>query len=438
MIRLLVVAYYFPPAGGAGVQRATKWVKYLPEMGIEPVVLTVREGAYPHRDETMGREVAGAEVHRTAALDPFGLYGALTGRSREQAVAERTGRVGDSPALAERFARWARGNVFIPDARVGWVPFALAEARRIHRACPVDAVLTTGPPHSVHLTGRRLQRTLGIPWIADFRDPWTSMNYYQDLPMTAPVRAVDKRLEEGVLKSADAVLTVSPSLARQLDTDGGLPSGTVQVIHNGADEADFQGGDAVRADAFVLAHIGSLYAARNPVALWEAVRELRAKGELERLVLRLVGRVGPEVEDAAAETGAPVERVPYVEHDEAIQEMTRAALLLLSIERFESPEAERGVTTGKLYEYLASSRPVLALGPVDGDAAALLAETGGGTMRERDDVAGIAETLRRHYAAWNSGHPVPGAEWESVRPYSRREGTRRLASLVDELVASRA
>jgi len=436
MIRLLVVAYYFPPAGGAGVQRATKWVKYLPEMGVEPVVLTVREGAYPHRDETMVQEVAGTEVHRTAALDPFGLYGALTGRTREQAVAERTGRVGDSPALAERFARWARGNVFIPDARVGWVPFALAEARRIHREQPVDAVLTTGPPHSVHLTGRRLQRTLGIPWVADFRDPWTSMNYYQDLPMTAPVRALDKRLEQSVLQSADAVVTVSPALARQLDADGELAPGTVQVIHNGADEADFEDGDAVRMDAFVLAHIGSFYAARNPVALWEAIRQLRAGGELGHLVVRLVGRVGPEVEEAAAATGVPVERVPYVEHDEAVREMTRAAVLLLSIEHFESPEAERGVITGKLYEYLASSRPVLALGPVDGDAAVILAETEGGVMHARDDVSAIANTLRAQYADWEHGEPRAGAAWESVKPYSRREGTVHLARILNELVSS--
>ena len=279
-------------------------------MGVEPVVLTVREGAYPHRDDTLVQEVAETEVHRTAALDPFGLYGALTGRSREQAVAERTGRVGDSPALAERFARWVRGNVFIPDARVGWVPFALAEARRIHRERPVDAVLTTGPPHSVHLTGRRVKRTLGIPWVADFRDPWTSMNYYQDLPMTAPIRAFDKRLEQSVLQSADAVITVSPALARQLDADGELESGTVQVIHNGADEADFVEQEPVRTDAFVLAHIGSFYAARNPHALWEAIRQLRAGGELERLVLRLVGRVGPEVEEAAAASGVPSNAYP--------------------------------------------------------------------------------------------------------------------------------
>ncbi|MEO0557128.1 MAG: glycosyltransferase [Bacteroidota bacterium] len=434
MIRLLVVAYYFPPAGGAGVQRATKWVKYLPEMGVEPVVLTVREGAYPHRDNTLAQEVVGAEVHRTAALDPFGVYGALTGRTREQAVAERTGRVGDSPALAERFARWMRGNIFIPDARVGWVPFALAEARRIHRERPLDAILTTGPPHSVHLTGRRASRSLGLPWVADFRDPWTSMNYYQDLPMSDPVRAFDKRLERGVLQSADAVVTVSPALARQLDADGDLPPGTVQVIHNGADDADFETRDAVRTDAFVLAHIGSFYAARNPTALWEAIRALRSQGEIKQLVIRLVGRVGPEVEAAAAATGVPVERVLYVQHDEAVREMTRAALLLLSIEPFESPEAERGVITGKLYEYLASSRPVLALGPVDGDAAQILRETAGGTMHARVDVAALSKTLRSHYAAWERGDPVRGAGWESVRPYSRREGTAHLARILNELV----
>src|SRR5690606_10060076 len=174
--RLLVVAYYFPPAGGAGVQRVLKWVKYLRDFGIEPVVVTVRAGAYPKHDETLVRDVPeGVEAYRSRALDPFGTYARLTGRTRQAAVAEQLQNAPDG--FGERLARWMRANVVLPDARVGWVPFAIRTAKRLHRERPFDAVLTSGPPHSAHLVGRALRRA-GLPWIADFRDPWTDIHYY--------------------------------------------------------------------------------------------------------------------------------------------------------------------------------------------------------------------------------------------------------------------
>jgi glycosyltransferase involved in cell wall biosynthesis len=431
-VRILVVTYYFPPSGGPGVQRALKTVRYLRAFGYEPVVLTVEAGAYPSLDESLARDVPeGVRVVRTAAPDPFALYARLTGRSRQQAVA--VGTVGQGGGPLARLAVWLRANVFLPDARVGWVPFArraardlLREAAREHR--PYAAVLTTGPPHSAHLVGLGL----GVPWVADFRDPWTAINFYDDLPMTRPARALDRALERRVLRAADAVVTVSPSWARRLDRAGDLSPGTVHVVQNGVDEADLEGvpAAAVRDDAFVLAHVGSLYGTRDPRALWAALRRLRGEGAVPRLVVRLVGRTDPDVRAAAEATGVPVEAVPYVTHTEAVAEMGRAGLLVLSIEPF---RADRGMITGKLYEYLASGRPVLALGPPDGDAAALLAETGGGAVLARDDADGVAEAVRQHYAAWEAGAPRAGAAWGAVAPYTRRAQTRRLADVVDRL-----
>ena len=290
------------------------------------------------------------------------------------------------------------------------------------------AVLTSGPPHSVHLVGRRLQRT-GVPWIADFRDPWTEINFYDDLPMSRAARAVDRWLERRVLRGADAVTTVSPTWAGLLVEQGDLPADKVTVVHNGVDEADLgaAAGVAVRDDAFALTHVGSFYATRNPTAVWEAVRRLREGGEAEKLVIRLVGRVDEAVRQSAEAAGAPVEAVPYVPHDEAVREQARAALLLLSIEPF---AADRGMITGKLYEYLASGRPVLGVGPAGGDAAALLAETGGGALFDRDDVDGIAEAIRGHYDAWAASTPLAGAPWEAVAPYTRRAQTARLADVI--------
>ena len=428
--RVLVVTYYFPPAGGPGVQRVLKTVRYLREAGFEPVVLTVDDGAFPSRDPGLAADVPdGVEVIRTRAPDPLALYGRWTGRGVPTGAVEGRG-------ARARLALWVRANMFLPDARVGWVPFArhagrmrLAEAAR--RVDPFAAVLTSGPPHSVHLVGRRLQRT-GVPWLADFRDPWTAINFYGDLPMSRPARALDRFLERRVLRQADAVTTVSPTWARLLERQGGLAPGSVAVVHNGVDEADLGAARdvAVRRDAFVLAHVGSLYATRDPSAVWEAVGRLRAAGGVERLVVRLVGRTDEAVLRSARATGAPVEAVPYVSHSEAVREQARAALLLLSVEPF---PADRGMVTGKLYEYLASGRPVLGVGPADGDAAALLAETDGGAMFARDDVDGVAAELARQYRAWAAGAPLAGAAWPAVAPYTRRAQTARLADVIRSL-----
>lgn len=434
MRRVLVVTYYFPPSGGAGVQRTLKTVRYLRDAGYEPVVLTVEAGAYPSLDLALAADVpAGVEVVRTPAPDPFAVYGRLTGRSRQQAVA--VGSVEREGALA-RLAAWLRANVFLPDARVGWVPFARGAAKRVlgdaERAFrPFAAVITSGPPHSTHLVGIGLHRT-GVPWIADFRDPWTGINFYDELPMTRLAQTLDQRLERRVLRTADAVTTVSPTWARMLEARGGLPDGAVHVVHNGVDEADLVDAAAVRADAFVLAHVGSLYASRNPAALWAALARLQADGAIPKLVVRLVGRVDEAVLADARATGVPVEAEPYVPHDAAVREMAAAALLVLSIEPF---AAERGMITGKLYEYLASGRPVLGVGPPDGDAEALLTATGGGHLHARDDVDGLADALRQHYEAWARGRPRAGAPWGAVAPYTRRAQTLRLGEIIDGLQA---
>lgn len=427
MLRLLVVTYYFPPSGGAGVQRPLKWVRYLPDAGVEPVVLTVREGAYPHLDRAMAADVpAGVVVERTAAPDPFGLYGRLTGRSRAEAVAARTGRVGESARLAERVARGVRANLFVPDARVGWVPFALARARRVLDEWPVDAVLTTGPPHSAHLVGRALRRRHRLPWVADFRDPWTDIHYHGSLGRSGPARRLDARLERSVLRGADAVVTVSDPLRDALEAKGAR--GSVVTIRNGFDPADFAGPpEPVRTDRFEIAHVGTLYGV--PTALLDAVARLRARGGFGRGALRFVGSV-PDGLAAAAEdrgVGDLLDLTPAVPHAKAVRAMQRAALLLLTIEPWSYADA---VVPGKTFEYLAAGRPVLGLGPTGGEAAAILRLSGAGAMLPHDSVDGAAAALAEHYAAWEAGTPRHGAHADALAPYARPAQAAELAGVV--------
>ena len=423
-LRVLLVTYYFPPSGGAGVQRPLKWTRYLPAAGIEPVVLTVREGAYPHLDAGMMADIPpGTEVHRTRAPDPFGLYGRLTGRSRDAAVAARTGHVGQSERASERASRWVRANVFVPDARVGWVPFARAEAFYRHRQRPFDAVITTGPPHSAHLVGLALRRR-GVPWLADFRDPWTQIHYTGALGRTRTAERLDRALERRVLTTADAVVTVSDPLRRDLLELA--PGARIEVVRNGFDPADFPAPPPpVRADRFEVAYVGSLYDV--PHALFDAVARL--KGREEDVLLRFVGSV-PEGFEAAAEARGIANRVavePAVPHAEAVEVMRRAALLLLTIEPW---SYAAGVVPGKTFEYLASARPVLGIGPPDGEAAQILERTGAGTMLPNDDADGIVETLRAHRAAWAAGHPEAGADQSASADYARPTQAAHVAAIL--------
>ena len=432
MKRVLLLTYYFPPAGGPGVQRPLKFVRYLRQAGWEPVVLTVDGGAVPATDASLAAEVPPkVTVERTPALDPFRLYARLMGKGRAASV--KVGSVGDAQGWKERLAQWVRANLFLPDARVGWLPYAIPAGRRLIAGHGIDAILTTGPPHSCHLAGWALQRLTGCPWLADFRDPWTDINYYHELPHTALARRVDGMLERMVLRAAAQVVTVSPHGAELLHQK--TPAAPVAVIQNGFDRADMPVNVTPRADVCYVTHVGSLYASRNPQALWQALQRLDAAGAAPELRIRLVGTVAPDVHAAIEAHGVAhrVERVPYQPHADALALLCESAAALLVIEAFRHDE---GMITGKLYEYVGTGRHVIGLGPPDGDAAALLRATGAGRIWARGDVAGLEAALRRVHEAWRVGRPLTGAAPASAAPYTREAQTHRLGALLDRLIAA--
>ncbi|MFP4228538.1 MAG: glycosyltransferase [Salinivenus sp.] len=434
--RVLVLTYYFPPSGGPGVQRILKTVKYLPDLGWVPHVLTVREGAYPAHDSTLRDDIpTTAAVHRTSAWDPYQAYAWLTGQSDDDAVVQGSVE-GREKNWKEQLARWVRANLFLPDARVGWVPFAVWRGCRLLATHRMDAILTTGPPHSTHLAGAALERWTGVPWVADFRDPWTDINYYHELPHTEAARRIDRALERMVLRRAAAVTTVSPSWRRLLiDKGDESEARSVHVVQNGFDEADIERGrHAIEEERFVLTHVGSLYASRNPLGVWRALRRLRDASAVPRLRIRLVGMVDPTVREAIRSLNLEdiTEVVPYVPHEEAVAYMQRAGLLLLSIEDF---PASAGMLTGKIYEYLATGRPIVGVGDPDGDAAALLRTTGGGRLFGRYDVEGLAQFIRAHYEDWRIASPRLGASLKALQPYRRRAQTERMAAVLNDVTS---
>ena len=431
MPRALLVAYYMPPAGGPAVQRILQFVEHLRAEGWALEVLTVQDGAYPNRDPALCDAVpSDVRVHRTRSLDPYAVYQALTGKEEEDLP---TGSMTlEEPSWMERLARWVRANVFLPDARVGWWSFAVWRGKQLLNTGRFDALITSGAPHSVHLTGTTLQRWTGTPWVADLHDPWTDISYYDDLPHTRWARRLDAALERHVLGRADAVTTVSPSWA---DLFARKAANDYHVVENGFDAADFEGlHEPPGTDAFVLAHVGKLYASRNPTALWDALATLRSEGAIPDLRLRLVGAVDPVVRRSlqTRDLLPVVEEVGFVPHDDALRHMARSTLLLLVIEPFAQAD---GMITSKLYEYLASGRPVLGVGPPTGDANALLQRHDAGEIVERSDATRIREVVRAHYTAWTRGEPRGGASVEALTEHTRRHQAHRMARVLDEVTA---
>lgn len=433
MRRLLVLAYYFPPSGGPGVQRTLRFVEHLPGLGWLPTVVTVRreDAAWPSVDEALCEDVpASVEVVRTRALDPYAGYARWTGKRRHEAVSVGFAETGGD-GFRESVARWVRGNLFLPDARVGWVPFARKAALDLARGHGFDAVWSTGPPHSTHLAALPVARRLGLPWVVDVRDGWPDPTYAHRLGTSGPAARFDAAMRRRVWKRADAIVAVGSHLADSLRRETATP---VHVIPNGYEERDFEGVTPEPHEGFVVRYTGNMPAERNPEALWIALS--RIADRLPALRVELVGTIDASVREAVARAGldARVRFLPQVPHADAVRAMVSADALLLVVNRTEGAE---GIVTGKVFEYVASGRPVLGLGPVGGEADRVLRSSGAGALVDWDDADGLAVHLARSYGAWEGGTPECGASPDAARTFSRSGRSRELATLLDTLVEAR-
>ena len=382
MKRLLIITYYWPPTGGSGVQRWVKFSKYLPEQDWQPVVYTPENPEQLATDESLLADIpACAEIIKTPILEPYAIYRRLTGGKKGEEV---------NPVNAQkknwkqRLSLWIRGNCFVPDPRIGWVRPSVRFLKKYLAEHPVDAVVTTGPPHSVHLIGRGLKRALGLRWIADFRDPWTEMFYYKHLGLTKASDRRQHRLEQSVLDEADTVISVSPPVAADFQSKTKTP---VVLITNGFDEDDFIPCHSERGEEseYRLVHTGLFAADGNPLNLWDALSERCAADPAfrGRLQIRLAGKVDRAITEAirARGLGPNLVELGYLPHDETVREQRAADILLLPLRQ--EPEYAK-VLPGKIFEYLAARRPVLGIGQEDGAAATVLRDAGAGQMYDWD------------------------------------------------------
>lgn len=426
----LLITYHWPPSGGAGVHRWLKMAKYLPDSDWRLIIFTPENAEMPVEDDSLLQEVP--EIHRllqNTIWEPYGIYKAITGRRSKDRVYSGFIRETGRRSIIDGLSIWLRGNLFVPDPRRFWIKPSVRFLSSYLSQNPVDAIISTGPPHSTHLIAKPLVESLGIPWVADFRDPWTGIDYYSQLKLTAAADRWHRRLELGVLSSAHRVVTVTPSWARHLKEICGRH---IDVIPNGFDPANFTPETTPLDDAFSICHFGSMNRDRNPISLWQALARLnQLRHPLTKILrVKLYGPVDHEIFQSVEEYGVDkfVDVVNYLPHSEAIQKMRASHLLLLPINN--TPNL-MGIVPGKFYEYLAARRPILLIGPLEGDAAQILKETRAGKIVDFEDSDAAVKALEEFYQARSN---APGM-WSDIDRYSRRNLAVAYSMLLDEMIA---
>jgi glycosyltransferase involved in cell wall biosynthesis len=409
-MRVLFVAMYWPPAGGAGVQRPLKLAGHLAALGVEVHVLAPDDPKWLHVDRSLAAP-PGVHVHRAANLGP---------RSRRPAEELRAARGLDRALLRGSLAFRA---LLVPDASVLWNLTAVPAAIRLCRRLAIDVVLTTSPPGSVHLAGAAAKRVTGVRWVADLRDSLVFHSHRR-----REVRG-ERRLARLVAERADAVVCASTAIAEEMRALG--TRGPVAEIGNGCDFEDFEGLAYTPGARFRITHAGSFFGKRDPRPFLQALA--RADPDV---VARFVGdfRSADRAYAASLDLGERLELLPYVSRAEALALQRDSEALLLLI-----PEADgrgRGILSGKVFEYLAAERPVLAAIPPDGEAAALIRETGAGVVAAPEDADDIARALDALVARWREGG-LAGAQLDRAtrERLSRRARAQELLRLLEEVAA---
>ena len=410
MNKVLIITYYWPPSGGAGVQRWLKFSKYLPQFGWEPVILTVdpEYAAYPAIDSSLGNDMPeGIKVFRTKATDWFRIYGSDKSKVPSAGLA-----VNMNNSLKGKISRFIRGNFFIPDPRKGWNKFALRKALDLIKEEDIKHVITTSPPHSTQLIGLELKKRLpGIKWIADLRDPWTDIYYYNLFYPTPISKWIDRNYERSVLKNADIITTVGPSLGKNFELKVPGIGNKIKIIHNGYDDGDFENVKAETPERFTISYTGTLSESYPVEGFAKAVQAVKAKGN--DIFLKFTGLISETNKEYFISMIGEnnFEFIPYSDHQTVVRQMLSSSIQLLVIARH--PD-NRSFLSGKLFEYIASGKPVLCLGPADGDAAQILKSTGFGKCFEYDDNDGIADFIL------NSMNNIPASRQTPPSAFSRR------------------
>ena len=422
MNKVLIVTYYWPPSGGAGVQRWLKFSKYLPEFGWEPVILTVDPdyAAYPVTDFSLKEDLASAvKVYSTPATNYFSIYKKDISKIPAAGFANSV-----DNSLKGKILRFIRGNFFLPDPRKGWNKYAFKKACELIEAEGIRHIITTSPPHSTQLIGLKIKKKYPtIKWIADLRDPWTDIYYYKQFYPTFISKWIDLKFEESVLKKADKIITVGASLKNLYSLKVQGVENKTEVITNGYDEDDFSGIIPTIPAIFTITYVGTLSDIYPLDGFLNALHLFKEKGN--EYMLRFIGTVSKYQKDLIQSKAgdSTLEFIPYIDHTTAIEFMLKSTVLLLIIPDHQS---NKSIITGKIFEYIASGKPIICLGPVDGDAAGIIRDTGHGITFSYTDSKLISEYLARLITDKSIIEKI------SPKAFSRMELTRKIIPLLSD------
>jgi glycosyltransferase involved in cell wall biosynthesis len=420
-LKVLIITYYWPPAGGSGVQRWLKFVKYFKEFGIEPIVYTVENANYIKEDKTLLSEVPKEiTVLKQTIWQPEQLFFWKKNKQNKQQVATLT---------QNKLLSFVRGNFFIPDPKVFWIKKSVRFLKKVIKDQKIDIIVSTGPPHSMHLIAQRLKQDTKVKWLADFRDPWSNLYYNEDFNHSIIAKKLHKKLETKVLQQANVVTTVSNSLQKEFSKI----AKNVQVITNGFDTEVVNTSENQLDKKFSISYIGLLPKQSHSDLFLKVVKKLIDTNEIFRknIKLNFVGDIANEVKLAVEKYKLQnyVTFKGYVSHEEAIQIQQKSQVLLLLIPNVKH---NKGILTGKLFEYLTTNRPILAVGPKGGDLEEVLQKTNTGNLFNYDDEAGLTKEILRLYKFYLSNNLE--VQFTNIKQFHRKELTRQMVKILKQQV----
>ncbi len=435
MKNLLIIAYYFPPSGGPGVQRVLKHIKYLPEFGWNPIVYTAKDAQYPAFDYSLLNEIPkNIKIYRSKIFEPYSFYRKIVGiKSTDPVDVNVIKKENQKLSWKEKFSEFIRATFFIPDARMFWYFSGRAELRQALKENKIDAIYSSSPPYTTALIARRVKKILKIPWIAGFRDPWTGF-------ISAPKRwfiprQIDKHLEKSVFQKADKIECAWVGIIK--DALGKYPDLDKSKFHhipNGFDSDDYPKIEWQGNERFTLTYTGSMYGRRNPAALFQAIEKLLNDMLIRRndFNIKFIGRFGREIYEMIENTSFrdSIEVISYLPHKESLIELLKSDALLLIVD--ESKESEE-IVPGKVYEYIGTKKPILTIAPTNSAIAQLMEETGLGLVAHQNQVDKIAENFLKLYNAYKNKDIKLEINESAIAKFERREAAKQLSILLDEL-----
>lgn len=427
--KILIITYYWPPAGGPGVQRWLKFAKYLPEFGWKPIIFTPENPSYPLIDESLIKDVPeDLEIIQTKIWEPYQLAEKLNKSNKKFKAGQFD--VGNNQSWKSKLSIWIRGNFFIPDARIFWVKPSVNFLENYLKENKIDVVVTSGPPHSLHLIGLNLKKKLpDIKWIADFRDPWTEISYYKHLKLTNKSDKKHRQLESEVFKNADITLATSYTDAENFRKNGA----NALCITNGYDESDASisqsNAQTLRQNKFTLSYIGVLEQLRNPQNLWRSLDDLISSNAdfADNFRLKFVGRIDDKILQSFENSSLKnhIDNLGYVSHDKAVDEMSHSSMLLIT--NFPN-ESSKGIIPGKIFEYLATGKQIISFGPNDADVSKILDETKAGKHFSYEDSEAVKSYILEKFELWKSGNLSKNQG--NIDQFSRLNLTKQLSEIL--------